>query len=110
MIRGTLENLGNSVDVVTHPGGLEHIIRELRDLEHTLQTMRYEAERDNDKYYDIELADYLVNESKRHPENTIPALPPWQDMQLPEVAGIGGKRKKTRKRGRKIKKKTRGCK
>ena len=105
----TLEQLGNQLDSVRQPDSLEAIIGEFRELEYTLQTMRYEAERDNDAYYDIVLARYLVNTGKAHPENTTLPLSPWQDMQLPETAGIGigGKRKKTRRGKRRLKKKTR---
>ena len=107
--RDDLEDLGNRMDSVSLPDPLESIIGELRELEYTLQTMRYEAERDNDAYYDIALARHLVNTGKVYPENTTLPLESWQDMQLPDTAGIGigGKRKKTRRGKRRLKKKTR---
>lgn len=102
-----LEAIDIQLNNVTFHRGLERIIRELRDIEYMIQTIRQETEKNNDVYYDIELAEHLVNEGKRRPESTTLPLPPWRDMQLPEVAGIGGKRKKTRKGGRPSKKKTR---
>ena len=115
-IRETLEDLGNRMDSVSlrDPLESESIIRELRELEYTLQTARYEAERDNDSYYDIAIARHLAKRGKWDPENTTVPIESWHDSrlpdsQLPDTAGIGigGKRKKTRRGKRRLKKKTR---
>ncbi len=108
-IRETLEDLGNRMDSVRQPDPLEAIIGELRELEYTVQTMRYEAERDNDAYYDIAIARHLAKRGAVYPENTTLPIAYGQDSQLPDTAGIGigGKRKKTRRGKRRLKKKTR---
>lgn len=79
--------------------GLENVITQLRDIEISLQSDRFEKEQDgDDKYYEIVLAKHLTRVNNAFPEDTMPHLRPWQDKQLPDAAGpVGGEKKKTKK-------------
>lgn len=93
----------------TLPFRLEDVITKLRLIEHELQEDRFDKEQlDDSDYYEIELANFLVNINKRFPEDTMPHLRQNEDKQLPDAAGpVGGKRKKTKRMKRKSKKRTR---
>lgn len=107
-MESTFINLGNQLDTTRTPGGLENIIRHLRQLEFQIQRDRYDAEIENGLYYDIGLADYLVTVNDRYPEETVPHTNPSGYRELPDVSSVGGKSKKrTKKRGGKRAKKTR---
>ena len=87
--------------------GLENVIRELRQIEYNLLEERVTGEQSSDiDYYEIELANFLVDVNKRFPEETMPHLNVWESKQLPDAAGpVGGKRK-TRKSKKYKKRKT----
>ena len=78
---------------------LENVITQLRDIEISLQSDRFEKEQDGDVgYYEIVLAKHLTKVNNAFPEDTMPRLRPWQDKQLPDAAGpVGGEKKKTKK-------------
>ena len=79
--------------------GLENVITQLRDIEISLQSDRFEKEQDGDDgYYEIVLAKHLTRVNNAFPEDTMPHLRPWEDTLLPDAAGpVGGKKKKTKK-------------
>ena len=87
--------------------GLENVITELRQIEYHLQGERLDREQLGEiDYYEIALANFLVDVNKRFPEETMPRLNVWEPKQLPDAAGpIGGKRK-TRKSKKSKKRKT----
>ena len=87
--------------------GLENVIRLLRQIEYNLLEERVTGEQSSDiDYYEIELANFLVDVNKRFPEETMPHLNVWESKQLPDAAGpVGGKRK-TRKSKKYKKRKT----
>ena len=92
------------------PLGLEMVIIELREIENELQQERFDKEQSDTSgtYYEIELANHLVNVNKRFPEDTQPHLRPGEDNQLPDATGpVGGKRKTRRSIKKKRVKKTR---
>ena len=92
------------------PLGLEMAIKELRKIVNELNQERFDKEQYDtsgaEAFYEIVLANFLVKNNKRNPEQTVPQLRPWQNKQLPYVAGpIGGKKKKSKKKSKKRSKK-----
>ena len=90
------------------PLGLEMAIKELRKIENELNQEIFDKEQydESGTFYEIELADFLVKNNKRNPEQTVPHLRPWENKQLPYVAGPnGGKKKKSKKNSKKKSKK-----
>jgi len=102
--------LSQQLEHTTLPFGLENIIRELRNIEISLQRDRFEEEQDGDiGYYEIVLADHLTRVNNVFPEDTMPHLRPWEDTLLPDAAGpVGGKKKKTKKTRKNIKRSNKG--
>ena len=103
-----LENRYKSLSEVLNqrnqPFGLEMVIVELREIENELNQERFEKEQSDTPgtFYEIELANFLVNANKRFPEDTMPHLHPWESKQLPDAAGpVGGKKKKPKKKSKK---------
>ena len=108
--------LGNNLNTYTSPTDLESVINTLRRVEFKLQRDRYEEESleifagsKKTNFYEIELAKHLATVNQRFPEDTSPHLLPFEKKQLPDAAGpVGGKKKKTKKTKKNIKKSNRG--
>ena len=103
-----LENRYKSLSEVlsqrNQPFGLEMVIMELREIENELKQERFDKEQSDTPgtFYEIELANFLVTNNKRFPEETVPHLRPGEDKQLPYMAGpIGGKKKKPKNKSKK---------
>ena len=94
--------VSENISQVDSSEDLEEVIMELREIEYELYKERFDKELFG-TFYEIELANFLINTNKRFPEDTIPHLPPGESKQLPDAAGpVGGKRK-TRKSKKKKK-------
>ena len=98
------ERLSEQIERTTLTFDLENIVRELRNIEFRLQSDRFEDEHNDIEYYEIALAQHLTEINKNFPEDTMPHLRPWQNKQLPDVAGpVGGKKKKTKRTRKNVK-------
>ena len=109
------KSLSEVLNQRNQPFGLEMVIIDLREIENELNQERFEKERSDEgrtdtpgTFYEIELANFLVDVNKRFPEETMPHLNVWETKQLPDAAGpVGGKRKTRKSTNKKKNKKTR---
>ena len=103
-LENRFKSLRELLDQRTIPFGLENFIKELRQIEFNLLKDRFDKEEEEEDYYEIELAKFLVNTNKQSPEYTMPRLRPGENKQLPDTAGpIGGKKSRKSRRKRKMK-------